>query len=69
MGYHRMPEGGCKIVVPAIPEICTLGETLPEACHTAKDALRSFLVSALKTGEPIPTNVKPATEQVAVSAA
>jgi predicted RNase H-like HicB family nuclease len=48
-----MPEGGYNVVVPAIPEICTFGETLSEARRMAKDALRCFLESALKTGEPI----------------
>jgi predicted RNase H-like HicB family nuclease len=52
--YQRMPEGGYGVVVPAIPEICTYGETFSEARRMAKDALRCFLESALKTGEPIP---------------
>jgi predicted RNase H-like HicB family nuclease len=38
-----MPEGGYSVVVPAIPEICTFGETLPEARRMAKDAVRCFL--------------------------
>ena len=41
--YQRMPEGGYSVVVPAIPEICTFGETLPEARRMAKDAVRCFL--------------------------
>jgi len=67
--YQRMPEGGYSVVVPAIPEICTFGETLYEARRMAKDALRCFLESALKTGEPIPKDVEPATEHIAVSVA
>ena len=62
-----MPEGGYSVVVPAIPEICTFGETLPEARSMAKDAVRCFLESALKTGETIPKDVEPATELVAVT--
>ena len=64
--YQRMAEGGYNVVVPAIPEICTSGETLSEARRMAKDALRCFLESALKTGEPIPKDVEPATEHIAV---
>ena len=64
--YQRMPEGGYSVVVPAIPEICTYGESLPEARRMAKDALRCFLESAIKTGEPIPEDVAPATEHIAV---
>jgi len=67
--YQRMPEGGYNVVVPAIPEICTSGETLSEARRMAKDALRCFLESALKTGEPIPKDVESATEHIAVSVA
>ncbi len=67
--YQRMPEGGYNVVVPAIPEICTFGETLLEARRMAKDALRCFLESALKTGEPIPEDVEAATEHIAVSVA
>lgn len=63
---HRLPEGGYNVVVPAIPEICTFGETLPEARQMAEDAIRCFLESALETGEPIPQDVDPATEHVAV---
>jgi predicted RNase H-like HicB family nuclease len=65
--YQRMPEGGYSVVVPAIPEICTFGETLPEARRMAKDAVRCFLESALKTGEAIPKDVQRATELVAAT--
>ena len=61
-----MPEGGYNVVVPAIPEICTFGETLSEARRMTKDALCCFLESALKTGEPIPKDVEPATEHITV---
>ncbi|HEV2491471.1 MAG TPA: type II toxin-antitoxin system HicB family antitoxin [Terriglobia bacterium] len=63
---HPLPEGGYNVVVPSIPEICTFGETLPEARRMAEDAIRCFLESALETGEPIPQDVDPATEHVAV---
>ena len=52
--YQQIPEGGFNVVVPAIPEICTFGETLAEARRMAQDALRCFLESALETGERIP---------------
>ena len=67
--YQRMPEGGYSVVVPAIAEICTFGETLPEARRMAKDAVRCFLESALKTGEAIHKDVEPATERIAVCVA
>ena len=53
---------------PAVPEICTFGETLEEAREMARDAIRCYLESALKTGEPIPGDVAEiTTERVAVT--
>jgi antitoxin HicB len=60
-------EGGYNVIVPAIPEICTFGETLKEARAMAEDAIRCYLESALKHGEPIPDDAEPKTERLAVS--
>jgi predicted RNase H-like HicB family nuclease len=65
--YQRMPEGSYSVLVPAIPEICTFGETLGEARRMAEDAIRCFLESALETGERILQDVEPATKQAAVA--
>jgi antitoxin HicB len=65
--FEPAPEGGFNVIVPAIPEICTFGETIDEAREAAQDAIRCFLESAQKTGEPIPQDVEPATERVAVT--
>ena len=65
--FERMPEGGYNVIVPAIPEICTFGETIEEAREMAKDAIRCYLESALETGEPIPQDVEPPTERLAVT--
>ena len=65
--FERAPEGGYNVVVPAIPEICTSGETITEAREMARDAIRCFLESARKTGESIPEDVEPATERVALT--
>jgi antitoxin HicB len=56
--FERLPEGGYNVLVPAIPEICTCGETLAEARQMADDAIRCFLESAAIMGElpkPKPT--------------
>ena len=55
--FETLPEGGFAVSVPAIREICTFGETLEEAREMARDAIRCFLESALRTGEPIPGDV------------
>lgn len=66
--FEPMPEGGFNVVVPAIPEICTYGESLEDAREMARDAIRCYLESALKTGEPIPGDVAEiTTERVAVT--
>ena len=66
--FEPLPEGGFSALVPAIPEICTFGETLEEAREMARDAIRCYLESALKTGEPIPRDLaEVATERVEVT--
>jgi predicted RNase H-like HicB family nuclease len=49
--FEPLPEGGYNVVVPAIPEIFTFGETLKEAKAMAEDALRCYIESALKANE------------------
>jgi len=66
--FEPLPEGGFNVLVPAIPEICTYGETLEEAREMARDAIRCYLESALETGEAIPSDVAEiTTERVAVT--
>lgn len=66
--FEPLPEGGLSVLVPAIPEICTFGETLEEAREMARDAIRCYLESVLETGEPIPSDLAPVTtERVAVT--
>ncbi len=52
--FEPLPEGGISVFVPAIPEICTFGETLEEAREMARDAICCYLESATITGEPVP---------------
>jgi antitoxin HicB len=60
-------DGGFNVIVPAIPEICTFGESIAEARQAAQDAIRCYLESAIKNGEPIPVDAKPSQEQIAVT--
>ncbi len=64
--FEPLKEGGYNVVVPAIPEICTFGETVEEARAMAEDAIRCYLESALKGKEPIPEDKEPSVEQIAV---
>jgi antitoxin HicB len=65
--FEPVPEGGYSVRVPAIPEICTFGDTVDEAREMAGDAIRCFLESALRTGEQIPSDVRAATERIIVT--
>jgi antitoxin HicB len=60
-------EGGFNVIVPAIPEICTFGGTMQEARAAAEDAIRCYLESAIKNGEPIPADAEPSQERIAVT--
>ena len=65
--FEPVPEGGYNVVVPALPEICTFGETIEEAREMAADALKCVLESILKDNEPIPSDVAPSREILAVT--
>ena len=64
--FEPVSEGGYNIVVPAIPEICSFGQTQEEAKAMAIDAIRCFIESALKANDPIPEDVKPSIDRVAI---
>ena len=66
--YEPVPEGGYNVIVPALPEICTSGDTLEEARAMAADAIRCVLESLQKDHEPIPADIAEAHhETLAVS--
>ncbi|MGO9473241.1 MAG: type II toxin-antitoxin system HicB family antitoxin [Rhodomicrobium sp.] len=63
-------EGGFVVHVPALPEICTEGDTEDEALAMAKDAIELVIESRLERGEPVPAEFqKPIMRQVTVSPA
>ena len=47
-------EGGYVVRVPALPEICTEGDTEAEALAMAKDAIEMVIASRRERGEFIP---------------
>jgi len=48
------PEGGFTVLVPALPEIVSYGETIEEARRMAADAIRCAVLGRQDDGEPIP---------------
>lgn len=67
--FEKLPEGGYQVFVPALPEIVTYGETLEEARAMAQDAITCVLESMRKHNEPIPSDIEPSREEIAVSIA
>ena len=51
--FEPLDEGGYDVIVPAIPEICTFGETREEARKMAADAIKCYRHSdnVLESGE------------------
>jgi len=68
--YEPAEEGGYIVHVPAIPEICTEGDTLEEARRMAEEAIRLVIESNLERGEAIPDDViidqEPIKEKLAI---
>ena len=52
--FKPLEEGGYDVIIPAIPEICTFGDTIEEARKMAEDAIKCYIESALELNEPIP---------------
>ena len=50
-------EGGYVVTCPALPGLVTEGDTLEEARTMAADAIRGYLESLRKDGQPIPTDI------------
>jgi len=65
--FEPLKDGGYNVVFPAIPEICTFGETIKEAKSMAEDALKCYLESVLKENGAIPEDKEPAIAQIAVT--
>jgi len=48
-----------NVLVPALPEIATCGDSIQEARFMAQDALELVVLSRLEEGEEIPVDKKP----------
>ena len=67
--FKPLEEGGFDVIVPAIPEICTFGDTIEEAREMAEDAIKCYIESALELNEPIPADIKVSFEKIAIKVA
>ena len=67
--FKPLEEGGYDVIIPAIPEICTFGDTIEEARKMAEDAIKCYIESALELNEPIPIDSEVSFEKIAVKVA
>ena len=67
--FEPLEDGGYDVIVPAIPEICTFGETMEKAREMAEDAIRCFIESALERNEILPSDREISFEKIAVKVA
>jgi predicted RNase H-like HicB family nuclease len=60
------PEGGYTVLVPALPEVVTYGETEDEALRMAREAIELALEVRGDEGDEIPGDVVPLVRTVIV---
>jgi antitoxin HicB len=63
------PEGGFTVLVPALPEIITEGDTEEEALAMAEDAIRLVIEDRAARGEAIPMESSTRIREVKVTIA
>ena len=62
------PEGGFTVFVPSLPGCITWGKDLAEARRMAADAIRGYIASLRKHGEPVPSDAEALVTTVQVRA-
>ena len=60
-------DGAFSVIVPALPEVHTFGETHEQALRNAQDAIELALRGRLDAGEEIPPSDEPRVERITVS--
>lgn len=61
-------EGGFTVLVPALPEVVTEGDTEAEAISNAEEAIRAVLAYRRDRGLAIPSDARPEFRHVTVAA-
>jgi len=61
--------GGFTVVVPALPEVVTEGDSEEQALQMVKEAIRAVLDYRRDHGIPIPSDALPEVRQIRVAAA
>lgn len=58
VNLHPQPEGGYTVLVPALPEVVTEGDTREEAMANAREAIEAILDVYREEGWDIPEDIK-----------
>ena len=58
VNLHPQPEGGYTVLVPALPEVVTEGDTREDAMANAREAIEVILEVYREEGREIPDDVK-----------
>jgi antitoxin HicB len=61
-------EGGFSVIVPALPEVVTEGDTEQEALANVEEAIRAIVSYRRDHGIAIPADAKPEIRRVTVAA-
>jgi antitoxin HicB len=61
-------DGGFTVLVPALPEVVTEGDTEPEALANAEEAIRAVLDYRRAHGLKIPSDALPEIRRVTIAA-
>ena len=66
--FQPQSEGGYTAIVPALPGAISEGDTLKQARENIADAIKAYLESLMKDGEPVPKDldVQPVKKRVRV---
>jgi antitoxin HicB len=62
------PEGGFTVLVPAIPEVVSYGETYEEAMAMAQEAIEAVLETYREQGWEIPDDVEMRIDHLTIAA-
>jgi antitoxin HicB len=60
--------GGFTVLVPALPEVITEGDSEPEALANAEEAIRAILEYRRDNGIPIPADATPQVRRITLAA-
>ena len=68
INLHPQPEGGYTVLVPALPEVVTEGDTREEAMANAREAIELILEVYREDGRDIPDDVQTEIEHLTIAA-